>query len=142
MAQLAMAREQLREHGIRDASDYAEILVAEAIGGEREGSGVNQGFDVQAPAYGRIEVKCRQLPYDGRVEERVEVGPAKESGFDHLAIVIFFPDFRVKGAVLVPYSEVWGCAASSRYNRISYTQACQLEGAIDITADVSAATGF
>lgn len=62
MARLAMVRHLLKEHGIRDASDFAEILVAEAVGGEREGSGVNQGFDVQAPAYGRIEVKCRQLP--------------------------------------------------------------------------------
>ena len=136
MAELANLREQLRAQGIRDAADYAEVLVAEAVGGEREGSGVNREFDVHAGSFGRIEIKCRQLPLDGRIEERVELNPSKEEGFDYLAIVIFFPDFRIKGAVLVPYRQAWECVRSSRYSRISYSQACAKEFAIDITADV------
>ena len=141
MTELATVRERLTEYGIRDAADYAEVLVAEAVGGEREGSGVNQGFDLESPQFGRIEVKCRQLPRDGRIEERVELNRSKEEGFDYLAIVIFFPDFRVKGAVLAPYVEVWDCVVSSRYNRIGFAQACRLEGSIDITEAVTAATG-
>jgi len=140
MMQLASLRELLRQHRIRDAADYAEVLVAEALGGERETSGVTRGFDVFSPEYRRVEVKCRQLPSDGRVEERVEVGASKEEGFDHLAIVIFYPDFQVKGAVLVPYRSVWRHVGSSEYNRISYGLACQLPGAIDITAEVVAAS--
>src|SRR5437763_17111350 len=101
MAALARVREQLREFGIRDAADYAEVLVAEAISGLRGERKVTKWFDVLAPLYGKVEVKCRQLPSDGRLEERVEIGTAKEAGFEHLAVVVFHPDFSVKGAVMV-----------------------------------------
>src|SRR5579884_3077762 len=93
MRQLAALRERLREYGIRDASDYAEVLVAEALNGKRLSNRINKGHDVFAQIYNRVEVKCRQLPADGRVEERVEVSPSKERGFEFLATVIFHPDF-------------------------------------------------
>lgn len=140
MQRLVATREQLREFGIRDASDYAEVLVAEAMSGQRLSSRVNKGHDVLTTVCGRVEVKCRQLPVDGRVEERVEVGAGKEDGFDFLAIVIFRPDFSVKGAVIVPYSAVWELVAAQRYNRVSYSLACQLPGAVDITAAVITAS--
>jgi hypothetical protein len=139
MAQLSRIRDCLRIYDIRDASDYAEALVAEALGGRRERSRVNKGFDVTIPVYGRIEVKCRQLPLDGRLEERVALGASKEAGFEYLAVVIFYPDFQVKGAVLAPYEAVWDLVSSQQYNRISYRQACSLPNAIDITAQVSEA---
>lgn len=138
MGQLAVLRERLREFGIRDASDYAEVLVAEALAGKRLRSRVNQGHDVLAKRYGRVEVKCRQLPADGRIEERVALGAAKKDGFEFLAVVIFRSDFSVKGAVVVPYAAVWEVVACQDYNRISYPQACQLPGAKDITAAVQA----
>jgi hypothetical protein len=127
------------EHGIRSVSDYAEQIVADALGGMRQSSGVNQGFDVMTPKHGRVEVKFRQLPGDGRIEERCALSDAKENGFDYLAIVIFHPDFRVKGAVLVPYREAWPFVEASAYNRISYTQACGCRGAVNITTEVAAA---
>lgn len=139
MRQLAALRERLRGFGIRDAFDYAEVLVAEALEGSRLASRVAKGHDVLAGLYGRVEVKCRQLPPDGRIEERVEVGPGKEGGFEFLAVVIFHPDFAVKGAVVVPYAAVWELVARQAYNRVSYAQACQLPGAVDITAAVQAA---
>lgn len=139
MQQLASVREQLREHQIRDVADYAEVLVAEALGGQREQSAVTKGFDVVTHAYGRVEVKCRQLPADGRVEARVAVSASKANGFDHLAIVIFHPDFEVKGATVVPYRSVWPHVASSKYDRISFNHAAQLPGAHDITDVVAAA---
>lgn len=128
------------EHGIRSVSDYAEQIVADALAGTRDSNGVNKGFDVIAPHYGRIEVKFRQLPQDGRLEERCALSDAKEDGFDYLAIVIFHPDFRVKGAVLVPYREAWRFVEASKYNRISYVQASGCAGAIDITTEVAAAS--
>jgi hypothetical protein len=140
MQQLAALRSQLREFGIRDASDYAEVLVAEALEWQRLASRIAKGHDVVAENYGRIEIKCRQLPFDGRIEERVEVGAGKEDGFDFLAVVIFSPDFSVKGAVVVPYSAVWDLVTRQQYSRISYSQACALPGAIDITAAVRAAS--
>jgi hypothetical protein len=139
MRQLAAVRDKLRKFGIRDASDYAEALVAEALVGQRLPSRVNKGHDVLADLYGRIEVKCRQLPADGRIEERVEVGAAKEDGFEFLAVVIFRADFAVKGAVIVPYDAVWESVARQEYNRISYTQASRLPGAVDITTAVQTA---
>lgn len=139
MQQLATLRHRLRGHGIRDAADYAEVLVAEALAGRRLASRVTKGHDVLAAPYGRVEVKCRQLPPDGRVEERVEVSPAKEGGFEFLAVVVFRPDFGVKGAVVVPYAAVWEFLGRQDYNRISYAQACRLCGAVDITEAVQAA---
>lgn len=136
MTQLAVVRSRLAEYRIRGASDYAEVLVAEAIGGERMQSGVNQGFDVTSDEYGRVEVKCRRLPPDGRREERVDLRDTKTDGFDFLAIVVFFPDFNVKGAVLVPYEQVWPIVESRKYRRISYPEACACPRAIDITRQV------
>ncbi len=95
---------------------------------------MNQGHDVVCGRYGRVEVKCRQLPPDGRTEERVAISPSKKSGFDFLAVVVFHTDFTVKGAVIVPYSGIWKVAAHQEYNRVSYSQALRLAGAIDVTA--------
>jgi hypothetical protein len=136
MQRLGVARAALREYGIRDAPDYAEVLIAEAVRGKRVASRVNQGHDVVSGRYGRVEVKCRQLPPDGRIEERIAISASKKSGFDHLAIVIFHADFGVKGAVLLPYKVVWRLATRQRYNRIGYSQAARLDGAIDVTERV------
>jgi hypothetical protein len=46
MVRLARVRSLLGRFGIRGTSDFAEVLVAEALGGERVPSGVNQGFDL------------------------------------------------------------------------------------------------
>jgi hypothetical protein len=140
MQQLAALRDSLRPLGIRDASDYAEVLVAEALRGKRVDNRITKGHDVQAEPYGRIEVKCRQLPTDGRIEERVDVRASKQDGFEFLAVVIFNGGFSVKGAVIVPYAAVWEFVARQPYNRISYTQACHLPGAQVITAAVKAAS--
>ena len=139
MRELGLLRQSLREHGIREASDYAEVLIAEVLRGRRAASGVTKGHDVVSNKFGRVEVKCRQLPIDGRIEERVDLSPAKEAGFDHLAIVVFRPDFTVKGAVVVPYKAVWELVRRHQYNRITYQHARSLDGAIDITAEVCAA---
>ena len=126
------------EHEIRSVADFAEQIVAEALDGQRRSNGVLQGYDLLAPAYGRVEVKFRQLPNDGRFEERVALSDAKEGEFDYLAIVIFQADFSIKGAVLLPFHEAWSFVESSPYNRISYAQACLCQGAIDITEQVTA----
>jgi hypothetical protein len=139
MRQLADIRRMLEPHGIRDAGDYAEVLVAEALGGRRE-CRTKSGHDVVCESHGRVEVKCRQLPPDGRIEERVAIGASKHEGFEYLAVVVFQLDFTVKGAVLVPYADAWTLAASQKFRRISYSQARQLPGTVDITAEVQAAS--
>lgn len=139
MRQLAEIRKQLSHFHIRDAADYAEALVAEALEGERLANKVNQGHDVLTKQFGRVEVKCRQLPSDGRIEERVEISISKKDGFEHLAIVVFLPNFSIKGAVIVPYSSVWNYITIHKYKRLSYKQACLLDGALDITSRVLSA---
>jgi hypothetical protein len=127
------------KHRIRSVSDYAEQVVADALGGQRETNSVNRGYDFKCQRYGRVEVKFRQLPRDGRIEERCAVSDAKECGFDHLAIVILHANLTVKGAVLVPYEEAWRLIQSSNYNRVSLGQASRCPGAIDISLKVAAA---
>jgi hypothetical protein len=134
-----LMRQLVVEHRIRSVADYAEQIVAEALDGKRERNCNCTGFDVAAPGRGRIEVKFRQLPLDGRVEERVSLNEKKQNGFDYLAVVIFAPDFSVKGAVLVPYAEAWKIIDESPYGRISYSQACSCNGAINITDIVNQA---
>jgi hypothetical protein len=139
MSKLAILRNELSVHRIRNTSDYAEVLVAEALNAQRIPNGVNQGYDLISSKYGRIEVKCRMLPTDGRIEERVDLKGSKIHGFDYLAIVIFYPDFGVKGSILVPYDNVWPIVDSRPYRRISYGEACQLHETVDITELVSSA---
>jgi len=117
-----------------------ETLVAEALDGQRVSSGVNQGFDVDAAGFGRIEVKHRQLPPDGRVEQRVELAAAKVNGFDYLAVVIFDVEMGVHGAILVPYASVWPIVESRPWRRISFSEAVALPGAINVTVQMQAAS--
>jgi hypothetical protein len=72
----------------------------------------------------------------------VDLRDTKADGFDHLAIVIFYPDYSIKGAILVPYSQVWPIVDGRAYRRVSYGEACQLDDAIDITEGVSAAASL
>lgn len=138
LSQFVRIRDRLAEYGIRGASDYAEILIAEAVSGRRVASRVTQGHDVTSRSYGRIEVKCRQLPSDGRIEERVEIGASKKGGFEHLAVVIFRGDFSVKSAVIVPYESVWVAVENNDYRRIAFSHLQRLHGAVDLTNRVSA----
>lgn len=135
-----MMRILVVEHEIHSVADYSEQIVAEALEGRRVSNGITKGYDLLAPAYGRVEVKFRQLPNDGRLEERVALSDAKEGEFDHLAIVVFAADFSIKGSVLVPFHEAWSFVEASPYNRISYTQACSCQSAVDITQIVAASS--
>jgi hypothetical protein len=118
-----MMRRLVVEYNIRSLSDYAEQLVAEALGGNRTECVTNKGVDVTVPALGRVEVKCRRLPHDGRVEERVSIGRSKDHEFDYLAVVISGTDLDIKGAVLVPHDAAERVFETSRYRRINYSQA-------------------
>ena len=140
MTQLALVRSRLAKRGIRQVSDYAELLVAEALEGRRQENSQTAGYDLHAPRYGRVEVKSRRLPSNGRREERVSLDESKKDGFDFLAVVIFFPDFHVKGAVLIPYARVWPLASRHKYRRIDYKEVLAMEGAVDITYAVAKAS--
>ncbi len=100
------AMERLRPYGIESIADFAEFLFASALGGERVGRG-KKGHDVIVPKMGRVQVKERRLPADGRKEERLHLKNMECSSCDFLGAVIFENDFGIKKATLVPHKIVW-----------------------------------
>jgi hypothetical protein len=120
MKQFSQAREQLEKFGIRDSGDYAEVLVAKALGAARNTRGVQKGCDLLCAKLGRIEVRSRTLPRDGRNETRLEVPKEKANGFDVFAGVLFAADMSVIGGFLLPHDEALALAESQKYLRIPF----------------------
>lgn len=123
LVELASVRRKLAEHGIRNEGGYAEMLVAEALNGQRHSSGVVKGSDLVAPEYGRVEVRSRTLPLDGRNEARFNLPEKKRGEFDWLAGVIFNSDLSVKDAFLLPHDAAWECASLNQRNDITLKNA-------------------
>lgn len=133
LGQFVAARERLEDYGIRDSGDYAEVLVAKALRGTRNSSGVERGFDVSAPDYGRVEVRSRTLPRDGRRETRIRVEERKWNHFAWLAGVIFEPSLSVHAAYLLPHDAAKSLA-SGAYPRFPLEVALAHPDCVNITA--------
>lgn len=132
----------LARQGIKDlVGDYGEMLVHQALGGTRQNA-VNQGFDIQHPEHGRIEVKTRKyelLQHGGIKKESRAVGfKGKEHGFDWLAHVVLDTDFTVVSACLAAYHEVWPEIQRTK-DKVGYTTSSRLPASRDITARLRAA---
>lgn len=138
-SEFARAREALERHGVRDSGGYAELLVAAALGARRNLSGVEKGFDVLCEERGKIEVRSRTLPRDGRNEDRLEIPREKVNGFAFLAGVLFNPDLTVSGGFMLPHDEAVSLSAKQKFLRISYRVGCRHQAAIDITELLKAA---
>ena len=89
MKQFCKARARLAKYGIRDEGGYAELLVAKALCAKRNASGVQKGYDLICKKRGKIEVRCRVLPRDGRNEDRLVIPKVKVKGFDVFVGVLF-----------------------------------------------------
>lgn len=118
LRELAAVREKLAAHGIRDESGYAELLIANALGASRNVSGVVRGYDVLCATRGKVEVRSRTLPFDGRAEARIEIPAKKRGKFAWLAGVIFTPSLDVRDAYLLPHDVAWEIAGTNRNSRI------------------------
>lgn len=118
MQELAAVREKLATHNIRDESGYAELLVAHALGAIRNSSGVTRGYDIICKYRGKIEVRSRTLPFDGRAEARIEIPPKKRGEFAWLAGVVFTPSLDVSDAYLLPHDAAWEIADTNRNARV------------------------
>jgi len=79
--------------------DFAEILVAAAIGGTRARSNVQRGYDVLGSDGRRWQVKA-MVNRPGNV--RTSVGSLRPETFDVLAIVYFAEDMRSVQAWTAP----------------------------------------
>ncbi len=134
VANLVAAYQQLEPYGIDSVSDYAEYLLEQALLGKRERRGT-KGFDVLAPMYGRIQVKCRRLPSDGRLEQRLLCRNLDAEAFDYVGAIIFRPDLSVKCALLISRMAVWSFVENhpDTHKKIAHQQIAALNGAVDIT---------
>jgi hypothetical protein len=136
MKQFSQAREQLEKFGIRDSGDYAEVLAARALGVTRNESGVQKGYDLYCPKLGRIEVRSRTLPRDGRKETRLEVPKEKANGFDIFVGILFAADISIIGGFLLPHDEVLALAGNQKYLRIPFEVGAGHPKAVNITAQL------
>jgi hypothetical protein len=95
------ATAELHRRGVKlwHAGDFAELLVAEAIGGTRASSNVQRGYDVLGPDGRRWQVKA-MVNRPGNV--RTSVGWLRPETFDMLAIVYFAEDMRSVQAWAAP----------------------------------------
>lgn len=136
MKQFAQVREQLEQFGIRDTGGYAEVLVAKAIGAARNENSVKKGYDLLCHKHGKIEVRSRTLPRDGRDETRLEIPKEKTNGFDFFAGVLFAADMTVLGGFLLSHNEALALAGNQKFLRIPFEVGAAHPRAIDITAQL------
>lgn len=135
--QLAAVEQQLWEHfGVKDQGQYAAQLVAQALGARKLANGVNKGYDLHHDLYGRIEVRSRRYPLDGRREDRAQVPVVKAGHFDHFVHLVFDQTFSVVGAYVCPHDRICELAAASKNRCIRYAEGVVLPGVIDITGAV------
>ena len=132
----------LAENGIKDlVGDYGELLVHEALGGQRQNA-VNQGFDIDHNEYKRIEVKTRkyELLQDGgvRKENRAVGFKGKEASFDWLAHIVLDVNFAVVAGCLAAYQDVWPEVQRTK-DKVGYATSSKLPSSIDITVKLQAA---
>ena len=82
--------------------DYAEWLVARALGGVRLEPNSTKSFDLETQPYGRVQVKARVLSSPEKNGQR-QTSPFKSEDFDYAALVLVSDvDFGVESAVLLP----------------------------------------
>jgi hypothetical protein len=143
MKQFCKARARLAKYGIRDEGGYAELLVAKALCVERNTSGVQKGYDLLCKKRGRIEVRCRVLPRDGRNEDRLQIPKEKVNGFDVFAGVLFNADLSIVGGFMLTHDEAIALASAGneKYLRIPFRVGIAHPKATNITARLKKAQG-
>lgn len=99
------SREILRTNN-PPVGDYAEWLVAKALGGVPLEINSAKAYDLVAEPYGRVQVKARVLSSPERSGQR-QTGAFRSEDFDHAALVLVSDvDFSVEAAVLLPVSVI------------------------------------
>lgn len=136
MRQFVKARECLEVFGIRDTGDYAEVLVAKALNATRNPSGVKKGFDILCSTHGKVEVRSRTLPRDGRKETRLAIPKEKVGAFAWLAGLLFDPELTVIGGFLLAHDDAVALANQHRFHRIPFERGAYHSNARDITASL------
>jgi hypothetical protein len=131
--------DRLRPYSIESISDYAEYLFEHALGGKRVGRG-SKGQDVLVPNVGRVQVKQRRLPSDGRIEERLHLRNVTCDSCDQIGAVIFNNDLSIKKALLARHDEVWKLILthSDPEKKVKFDLLASLPSTVDLTARLRA----
>jgi hypothetical protein len=116
-----------------DDGAYAELLFVAAMGGVRNADSTAKGNDVIHPDFGRIEVRSRRLPFDGRQETRAALPEWKIGHFDWMAHILFATDYSVRGGYLAPADDFVALARRTS-RKVAFANGARLPTAIDITA--------
>lgn len=105
IAQVAKLQgELLRQHRVGHPDWYAEMLVCAALDGQLALTNT-PNHDISCASHGRVQVKCRVDGTD-TTQNRTNFGKYKAGDFEHAAIVIFEDSYRIKGAIILPISDV------------------------------------
>lgn len=122
--------------------DYAELLVATALGGTLAASTSEKSYDLTAPSWGKIQVKARvvEVPVS---RSDAQTSPIRSWDFDFAAFVqVLLDDYSVHRAVLVPVGLLRTMVRASSANGgfVAWMQGDLLDGpdVIDITEKVRA----
>jgi hypothetical protein len=124
------------------AGDYAEYLVARALGVELAPN-AEKSFDVVAPAYGKVQVKARVVSEKITNSQR-QTSPFRSDDYDYAVLVMLSSaDYSVRHAVLVTQSMVEERATWKKHvnGNVLFMRPELMDhpNAIDITEDLRAA---
>lgn len=124
---------ELRQYNISGTTEYAEFLFELSMAGKRAVRGT-RGYDLIAPRFGRVQVKCRVLPADGRIEERMHCKNVEDE-FDHLGAVVFNNDLTVRQAVVATRDDVVRLIGECRdpEKKIAFKRFLKLSHSVDFT---------
>ena len=107
---------ELRRRGIvrtanAPAGDYAEWLVARALGGTIASNTSEKSWDVEAPHYGRLQVKCRLVSNPVK-SGQLQTSPFRSWEFERAVFVqLSGEDYSVVRATLIPRAAVQAVAS-------------------------------
>lgn len=132
---------ELRARGVvrtenAPAGDYAEFLVAAAVGGELAPNS-EKSWDVRTPTGTRLQVKSRVVSSPPR-SGQLQLSPFRSFDFDEAVIVLFSDeDYSVTKAVRLPRGVVEGLSVYNEHvnGHIAHARAAALShpSAVDVT---------
>jgi hypothetical protein len=137
---------ELRRRGVvrtnnAPVGDYAELLVAAALGGDLAASVSEKSYDLITPRWGKVQVKARavRVPVSA---SHAQTSPFRSWDFDYAALVmVHIDDYSIHRAVLVPVELVRAHAPwrKSVNGCVAYMRGPLLDdpSVVDITAKVA-----
>jgi len=129
--------ELLRDEKIGHPDWYAEMLVCAALDGQLALTN-NPDYDINCKKYGKVQVKCR-VNGTGGTQNRTNFKRYKEGAFDHAAIVIFESDYRIKGAVILPFSTIVSIIRPAGH--VTWQDASTHQNSVDIKSELTEISG-